>query len=962
MSEVIAVDVAIDFIAVVAEETEKLLRTNDTVTVLFPNRRTVRFFENRLTSPLLLKVSAAALEDFTKEAVYSHSPSPPFFQRDIDRFFLLYDLIKNHPSLYQRLGGSLELVFPWCRHLSLLFDEFDRHLFDEVTPLPYAENVVKEAEAILRRLDILYKDYRLVMEKENLTYHGDISRRLVALKEHLTGPFLLAGFTLLTKAQRSLFLHLFRNHTTIVLFHTDLEKRHPVLDPYRIYDTWMNGAFWGKRPKERRKPPKEPQRTISFYESFDSHAEIRQAAHVMSQTRNSLNPAASPLEVGIILPEGSSLLPLLYALDNLELPMNVTLGFPATKSNFYTLIESLIELTITRHERWGFHHRSLDKFLSHPYTHFLRVDGVPFGETAQKLRDEIISQNLSFLRFNAFTSFETLTDKDLHLCHQLEEEFLSPFINARTLHDMGQALVHLIHGFKNTLLRDDRFSLERQTIQDFLDRILPNLILSRSATRDLSSPKILCQILRHLISSLRIPFEGNPLEGIQVMGMLESRLLSFRNLFILDVNEGILPKNIKIDPLFPPSLHPLLGLPSIKTRESLFRYNFFRLVDASRHIHLFYQQGTSGEDKKVRSRFVEQLVLEEELHLTKKDGSLSSQDVPQSPLVKTYTFQVPLPTRPKGNRPSFYPRKLQECLAKGISPSLLDDYLTCPHLFYLKRIVGIPEAPEIQEIASSVAIGNMIHHILETAFRNLQNIPLSPHLLKRAKKTAMETILPSIIRYFPTLTPLRTNLLRRLMEHRLHNFFTYQEEIIHTYDHIQIKATEKKLATHFETYRLYGKVDRIDFVKRKDDRPPLWRIIDYKTGSFTRPPSSKLAEFLQNFDSSDYSLTALSKLHSLLPSTQLPIYLYLFRKNFTLKEGDEVETTLLYLGIPFGKRLKESVMADSLPQSHITSLIDYLINHMRHTPHLAPYETAYCPFCPYITICPHTPRAKRSQM
>ena len=223
VSELYAVDVSVDFIDAVASHVEGRLRDEDHLAVLFPNRRAVRFFERRLASPLLLRVTATALEDFAKEAVYAHADPPPNYQLDIDRYFMIYDILRAHPTLYQRLGGSMEHVFPWCAHLSNLFDEFDQHLIASVTPLQYMESVIPEAREILANLDVLYRDYRQVMREQNLTFYGDIFRRLNGLKEELSGSFVLAGFALLTGAQKSFFLHLFRNHDTSVFFHTDLK-------------------------------------------------------------------------------------------------------------------------------------------------------------------------------------------------------------------------------------------------------------------------------------------------------------------------------------------------------------------------------------------------------------------------------------------------------------------------------------------------------------------------------------------------------------------------------------------------------------------------------------------------------------------------------------------------------------------------------------------------------------------
>ncbi len=961
MSELIAVDVGADFIETVAAHAEKRLKREKTLTVLFPNRRAVRFFEKRMASPLQLRITAMALEDFAKERVFSLSAAPPTYPCDIDRFLALHDIIQDHPGLYQRLGGTLDRVFPWCVYLSDLFDEFDQNLIPSVAPLPYIDEVVPEAKEILRSLDTLYEEYRRVMEKENLTFRGDLFRRLNALKDRLSGPFMLAGFALLTEAQTVIFRHLFRYHDTTVFFHTDLRGRHPVTNPYRLYDTWMDGSVWGVRPKEIRHSSQDADRpSIDFHESFDTHAEAKQLSEALSPILTRPGVSLDPLDVGVILPESQALFPVLYTLKGFDAPMNITLGFPFEKSIFYRLLESLTDLALTRDEHRGFYHLPLEKFLAHPFIRFLRIGGVPFGETAERLQREIVTRNLAFVRFEALTPSETFPADDLRLCRRLDAEILSPFTTARSLREAGNALTRLIHGIAETLTRDDTADFERQMVQNFLDRVLPGLTLSRSAERELSSPRILCGVLRHLASPLHIPFEGNPLEGIQIMGMLESRLLNFTHLFILDVNEGILPKGTKVDPLFPPALNPLVGLPSLKAREALFRYNFFRLVDGAQNVHVFYQRGVTGEEKRIRSRYVEQLLLEEEMAWAERNRDASIREL-EADLVHTFTFQIPPPLKPDPKRPAFYAGKLTACLSHGVSASFLDDYLFCPHRFYLRRILGMPEEEGVQESQSPVDVGNMVHRILETTFSAVRHVPLSSPLLKKLRETALSKVAPAAREGFPALSSLRLDLLVRLTTHRLNALFNEAEAELFRYRSIRIIETEKPLKTRLEDYTLVGKVDRIDAIEETAGTPTRWRIIDYKTGTSARLPAAKIRDFLKSFDFSDYSLAALAALRGVLHSFQLPLYLYLFRKTAMPKKGERIDVVLYLLGNPPGEIVSEPFRDDLLNQEQIASLVLYLIEHMHRNPDIGPYDTASCPGCPYVRICRHTSRAPAVQ-
>ena len=956
MSELYAVDVGRDFIATVVSYVKRRLEAGGHLTVLFPNRRAVRFFENQIASPHLLQITVAALEDFVRDAVFDLASSPPLYQCDIDRYVTLHDLIAAHPALYQRLGGEIAQVFPWCVHLSTLFDEFDQNLIPSVAPLPYIDDVVPEARAILLSLDTLYRDYRRTMEKENLTYRGDIYRRLDSLKSRLSGTFVLAGFALLTEAQRSIFQYLFRRHDTAVFFHTDLKGRHGWSNPYRLYDAWKDGSFWGVRPRELPAAfPDPPRRTIRFYRSFDTHAEARQLREAVGSC--GVPDPPFPLDVGVVLPDGQALFPVLYALGDLSFPMNVTLGFPFERSVFYRLLDALMELALTRQEGRGFYYAPLNRFLSHPFVLSLRILGVPFRTSAERLQREIVARNLAFVSLEAIETWESLPPETRRQARWLHDKILGPFAAARSLDAAGRILVRLVHGFREALAEGEGADLERQMIQNFLDRVLPNLMNSQAAKRTFSTPVVLNRILRHLMLPLHLPFEGNPLEGVQVMGMLESRLLNFRHLFVLDLNEGILPQGIKIDPLLPLSLHPLLGLPSLKLRESLFQYNFFRLVDGAEDVHIFFQEGVSGEEKRVRSRYVEQLLLEEEIQKGGEGPLPSIRDL-EATLIKTHSFQIPPPVRPEAARPSFYEEKVAAYLARGVSATGLDTYLDCPHRFYLAEILRMPKEEGISERQSPLDVGVMVHEILEQALTGFQGRPLTRAHLEQARRRALTGIEAYVRKGFPTLSPLRADLLIRLTAYRLNTFFDYFTEEISRYASLRVMGLERKFSAELKGIRFTGRIDRIDAIEERPGAPVRWRVIDYKTGTSAKIPSRRLSRFLQSLDSTDYSPEALALLKGTLRSVQLPLYLYLFREKTALNVGEAVEATLFLLGNPSGEMVVAPLQGSSLSQEEVFSLLRYLVEHMRHNPTVAPYTMDFCATCPYVRVCQHTTRAE----
>ncbi len=380
----------------------------------------------------------------------------------------------------------------------------------------------------------------------------------------------------------------------------------------------------------------------------------------------------------------------------------------------------------------------------------------------------------------------------------------------------------------------------------------------------LSNPKALYTIFTDIIENEKIPFEGEPLKGIQVMGMLETRTLKFSKVIVPDVNEGLLPGAEKENPFLPYRVRKLLGLPTNEDRESVYAYNFYRLIRSAEEVWLFYRSGETYEKKASRSRFIEQMLWEEE-----KVKGVSMEEA------KIEKIGINLKPSPVvfGD---FVIEKDEETLKKleglEFSPKSFITYLRCPLEFYFSYILGLKPPEEVEEPIKGLWIGNFIHEILKEIYERkeiLTSFETSPrkflsYALKEAYRVVDEKFFSSqrfLKKQLKGFTLLTRNTVRAFLVY----FFKQEIERMKK-GRIKVVMVEKpfskKIKIDGKEISLIGKIDRVDEVEGRE-----YLIIDYKTGRINL--RRQLDRFFQkdSFLSPEWSATL-----------QLYFYLYLFDK------------------------------------------------------------------------------------
>ena len=207
-------------------------------------------------------------------------------------------------------------------------------------------------------------------------------------------------------------------------------------------------------------------------------------------------------------------------------------------------------------------------------------------------------------------------------------------------------------------------------------------------------------------SRIKIPFSGEPLEGIQIMGMLETRSLDFENVFILSVNEGILPREMNSSSFIPFALKKAFKLPVSEDTEADYAYYFYRLMQKAKNVTLIYNTETGIISAGEKSRFIMQ--VESELAVVNKNLKIES-------MLLAGDIELP-------KRKEITIEKTGEVLVllkneKQFSATTLSTYINCPLQFYFKKAAKLKEEEEVEEYFSAAAFGNIFHQLMDILYR-----------------------------------------------------------------------------------------------------------------------------------------------------------------------------------------------------------------------------------------------------
>jgi len=800
------------------------------LTVILPSKRACLYFSRAL-------VETGLKNSWLPETVTLSEFIEKFYPGKIaDNLTLISELYKTVTKLGLSDIESFEKFYSWGSILLSDFNRVDAYLIDstdlyknlraikEIERWSFNPEDNKSAELSEKQKDFndfwmqqgrIYVEFKKQLEKSNLAYAGMATRHVAenakAYFKNLKGkPFLVAGFNAISKAEQFIIDELSK---TCQLYYK------PDIDRFYINDNREAGHFYRQLVK---KYNWEGIKDIAdAFENSEKKIDIIGAAQnsTMSQIVGQLLAENTDIKnTAVVLADENMLEPMLQNIPNNVTALNVTMGFKLKQTPVYDLFLAVVAMQ-DRISKNGetIYYKDLIRFLNHPY--LIKLLGVSLVQSVKKVINE---RNLVFCKAAYFEDIFKRLDFQFN-----QKGFLFNKWNNFPA-DPTRWFLQLINALSN-VFNDDENALELEYLFHFRKAILQlqNHLDEYQIKLNLKSYKML---FTELLRGFSVTFKGEPLVGLQVMGMLETRTLDFEEVIIVSANEGTLPKGRSTHSFIPHDLVYYFELPGIKEQDALFAYYFYRLIGRAKNVKIIYTTNMGKDLKESEpTRYLRQLqYYVDQNKLPFKLKNIQAKPGLKSGSIKELVFK----------KDEFYRKKLKARLKKGISPTALSTFLNCPLDFYFKYILNLWESQEVDEDIGADVFGNVIHETLDRLYK--------PYVEKTLDEKAfdvisdnLESTLQAVIdtelknRYTKTgINQLNLQIIKKLLEMFIRKDREKGMEYIAEGKDFVILAIEKKLERNYVfnidgeqvEVKLKGKADRIDKVGN------VVRVIDYKTG------------------------------------------------------------------------------------------------------------------------------------
>lgn len=809
---------------------EQLLKDASGCCIVFPTRRAGVIFKKKFAETI---DKPAWLPQIYSVSDFIHEISP---YEIADSYTLLFELYAEYRKFDEL---PFEKFFHWGQIILNDFDEIDRNLvnakllFSNLQSLAEIEKQFRDEEELemvksfwknfsdkeitdlkalflknWKIISMVYDNYKENLIRKNICYEG-LAYRLIAGREVQVNwkwkKIIFAGTYAVSKAEEKII-------TTLVD-----EKRAEVFtdaDSYYSDDEWQEAGRFFRKGKIFRKAYKWKD---SFLETGKKEITVAGAALQTGQARYAGQVIKQLADEGInisentaiVLPDEHLLLPLLHSIPADVQSLNVTMGFPVKQSLTASFVQSLYELN--RNFKPGkngypFLADSVISILKHPFINEMAA------EETQQITQRIIDSRMgrvsnSFLEKNVQNNF-------------LKSVFGNSENNS-PLADLIRLLQHISEELKGGSIQLN--AIEKETILFLISKFVElEKIIGRYDS--LMNNEHQWYLIKQVLNELRIPFTGEPVKGMQVMGFLETRCLDFENLIVLSMNEGSLPRSPSFNSYIPYSLRKGFGLFVREDADAVSAYHFYRLLQRAKRIFLVYDTEVKSLRGGEKSRYLLQIAYE----LKNRAGdNLRLKHILVSAEAVHY---IPAPITIQKDE------KIRELLksyigngtnvhVKRLSASALSTYIHCPLRFYFSYIAGIKETEELEDDIDARAFGDVVHKAMQKLYEGKKIV--TKEIIDEALKSSADTVDHALKKEFPEWTDTGRNYLMKVVMTELVRKILKQDKLTAPFEIIALEENLEGVLIFEENHfaGLKGIADRIDKVDG------AYRIIDYKSGS-----------------------------------------------------------------------------------------------------------------------------------
>lgn len=933
--------------------------------------------------------------------------SSPALACGLDCVHLVWQAVNNLEEGEARdMLASMDLnaFFPWGEKIANLLDEM---LGCNILPqdvLACDDEVLPEAARLLQSLGQIGENYLGLLNRHNLTTTGLLQYEVAASLAHplpslvqptSERPVYIMGFYNLNTTRELILKRLWEEGAEVCL-HTDPLVADPA-QRHRAHWICQRHAQlleeWGAEAVLHDEAGEDRAQAVHFFSGYDLHSQLE-------RLKADLEGLDTDTRACVLLPSAGLLMPTLHHVPHSLRPhLNIAMGLCVADTPVFQLLHDLLLLQDNRDNEGHYHWKRLLACADSPLLAGLQG---PSGENIMPALRRYRTQLCKGLRFvDPFDdvlmaeSFDNAPEESAAM-RDLLRVLITGFAGLSTTEELADALQGLCDHFnaRGSSLRTTS-PVDMEALFHIEHRLVP--MLRQTLLHDSRlGLKVLVRILDDFCRREHMFFEPgaspvpdspqiryNPCEAsLQIVNVLESTLLSFDRVYVLDATDDSLPGPKKHDPLLPDSLRAVLGLPDLRLEETETGYGILRLCKSSGEKFFYWQEGITRtklfDGKKSRSRFVEEYIWELEQRLGRVLES-GEEPLEVARCVLTPMQPVPriLPVRDK------ILDILQERIAAPLSPSAMDQYLSCPLAFGLARMAGLKAIQMVNEQDDPTGLGTLIHKVLETFHgRHLnERIENREEAARELVEVFRDTLHDQTCRLSVTLPPASLAMLEAQACRKLASYIHTQPK-----DSRPI-LLERDIRAHIDVcgrdITLAGRIDRMD---RRDQGLV---VLDYKTGTTISNVKPRLWDMDDFFDkvrdltrASTLDATDKTTLQELFltlrenaASIQLPCYVTICR-NETRQlrresnrvepwpEGEFSDAAFVALAsrgeeIPIDAQKRRSKASrDELNERHqrildlCPSLVELVILHMLHAEDLVQMrDPVRCRRCDFVQLC-----------
>ncbi|MFT3794349.1 PD-(D/E)XK nuclease family protein [Flavobacterium sp.] len=751
--------------------------------------------------------------------------------RSVDAVELVFEFYEVYLSITEKKNQqTFELFANWAKTLLQDFNEIDRYLLDPDKVLKYLENI-KEIEhwsvdvenrtelienylSFWKLLPHYYQSLYGHLLAKGIGYQGLIYREAVNNLEYYSHSLaqrqlLFAGFNALNAAEEQIIQQLLATGQAKVYWDADQAFLNDAFHDAGLFirrfrQSWKHYKF---HPFEWMVDDFAQTKKIEIIGTPKSIGQAKIAGGIIERFILE-NPDSKLDRIAMVLGEENLLIPVLHALPQSVNALNITMGYTAKNNPAQILIAKLFKMHTNALSRSGesyvLYYKDVLDILTHPLVE-------PYAHT-KMLAQTINRNNYTFITHKRLYELQSHPNKLFGLLFQKWENDATAVL---------QSISNLLETIKTNLGNDSDQDKIAKTFVYAVFKTINKLINYYARHQHINDMQTLHVIYKQVIDLAEVSFEGEPLDGLQIMGVLESRVLDFETVIVTSMNEGKFPAGKSQNSFIPYDVKRELGLPTFKEKDAIYTYHFYHLLQRAKNIYLLYNTESEGLDAGEKSRFITQLEVEKQPkhELTHEIYNPVLPETVYQPMVIPKSESVML--------------RLKEIAEKGFSPSALTSYIRNPIDFYFQKILRINEVEEVEENIALNTLGTIIHGTLEVLYTPLIGKYLSESDIDNCFKLLDQEVLKQFKEVYKEgeIRKGRNLLAFEVAKRNISNFLKLEREDIRNGAAIKILELEKKCEgrdlLHSDLpypVKIAGTVDRIEEHNGKI------RIIDYKTG------------------------------------------------------------------------------------------------------------------------------------